>query len=85
MYVGHVNLLTIECSVVENASTGDDICDKVAEIIGGVDGARGPIGEAVSGDNSSDPEDVIKPKNKNNCNGPEEGSGNGESGSKMQN
>ena len=52
MYVGRVNWLVIECHVVENASTGDDICGKVVGIIGGADGARGPVGE--SGNNSSD-------------------------------
>ena len=43
MYVGHVNWLMIECRVVENESTRDDICDKVVEIIGGANGARGLI------------------------------------------
>ena len=48
--------------MVENASTGDNICGKVVTIIGGAGGARGPMGE--TGDNSSDREDAIKPKNK---------------------
>ena len=52
MYVGRVNWLVIECRVVENASTGDDIGGKVVGIIGGAGGARGPVGE--SGNNSSD-------------------------------
>ena len=50
----------IECRVVKNASTGDDICGKVVRIVSGADGARGPGGK--SGDDSSDQEDAIKPK-----------------------
>ena len=46
--------------MVENASTGDDICGKVVDIVGGAGGARGPGGE--SGDESSDRENPIKPK-----------------------
>ena len=42
MYVGRVNWLVIEYRVVENASTGDDICGQEVGIIGGADGARGP-------------------------------------------
>ena len=49
----------IECHVVEDASTGDDIFGKVVGIVSGV---RGPVGE--SGNYSSDQEDAIKPKNK---------------------
>ena len=60
MYVVRVNWLVMEFCVVENASTGDDICGKVVGIVGGAGGARGPVGE--SGDNSSDREDVINPK-----------------------
>ena len=50
----------IECRVVENASTVDDICGKVVGIVGGAGGARGPVGE--SGNDSSDREDAIEPK-----------------------
>ena len=50
----------IEYHVVENASTGEDICGKVVGIVGRVGGARGPGGE--SGDDSSDREEAIKPK-----------------------
>ena len=46
--------------MVENASTGDDICGKVVGFIGGAGGARGPRDE--SGDDSSDREEAIKPK-----------------------
>ena len=62
MYVIRVNWLVMECHVVENASTGDDICGKLVEIVGGAGGIRGLMGE--SGDDSSDLEDAIKPKNK---------------------
>ena len=60
MYVGRVNWLVMGCRVVENASTGDDICGKVVRIVGGADRATGPGGK--SGDDSSDREDAIKPK-----------------------
>ena len=60
--IGRVNWLVMECRVVENASTGDDICGKVFMIVGGAGGAKGPVGE--SGDDSFDQEDAIKPKNK---------------------
>ena len=70
----------IECRVVENVSTRDDICGKVVEIVGG---ARGPMGE--SGNDSSDREDVIKPKKtRRNCNSLEEGNNNDERGSERQ-
>ena len=52
----------IECRVVENASTGDNICGKVIRIIGGAGGARGLVAE--SGNDSSDREDASKPKKK---------------------
>ena len=52
----------IECRVVENASTGDNICGKVIRIISGAGGARGLVAE--SGNDSSDREDASKPKKK---------------------
>ena len=64
MYVGRVNWLMMECSVVENASTGDDICGEVVRIVGRAGAARGPVDEVDSGDDSSDSKDVVKPKNK---------------------
>ena len=51
----------MKCRVVETTSTGDNLFGKVVRT---VDGARGPVGEVDSGDESSNPEDVIKPKNK---------------------
>ena len=42
MYVGLVNWLVMECGVVENSSTGDDIYGKLVKIFGGVGGARDP-------------------------------------------
>ena len=60
MYVGRVNWLVIECRVVENDSTGDNVCGKIVGIVGGASGAREPVGE--SGNDSSDREDAIKPK-----------------------
>ena len=50
--------------MVENVFTGYDIFRKVVGIVGGVGGARGPVGEVDSGDDSFDPEDTIKHKNK---------------------
>ena len=50
--------------MVENASTGKDICGKVVEIVDGAGGARGPVGVVDSDKNSSNLEDVIKPKSK---------------------
>ena len=83
MYVDRVNWLVIECRVVENASTGDDICDKVVEIFSGAGGARGPVGE--SDNDSSDREDAIKPKKtRPNCSRLEEGNKNGGRGSERQ-
>ena len=61
MYVGRVNGPMMKCRVVETTSTGDNLFGKVVRT---VDGARGPVGEVDSGDESSNPEDVIKPKNK---------------------
>ena len=63
MYVSHVNGLVIEYSDVKNASTRDNIYGKVVKIIDEASGAREPVGKSNSGDDSSDPKDVIKPKN----------------------
>ena len=64
MYVGHVNWLIMECRVVKNASTEGDICDKVVETSRGASGARGLVGGADSDDDSFDPKDTIRPKNR---------------------
>ena len=54
----------IKYRVMQNASMGDDIYGKVVQIIGGIGRARGTVGETDSGDDSSDLEDAIKPKDK---------------------
>ena len=46
----------IKCYVVENASTGGDICSKVIVIVN-------KVGGADNGDDSSYLKDAIRPKN----------------------
>ena len=48
--------------MVKNASTGDNICGKVVGMVSGIGRAREPLGER--GNDSSDLEVSIKPKNK---------------------
>ena len=58
------NWLVIEFRIVENASIGGDICGKVVGIVGRAGEARGSIGRVDSGDESFDPKDDIRSKNK---------------------